>query len=100
MMIKNSVRQRTKHCKNKTAKTKLKKTDIESIVKDIPMLGSSQTIGDAGALANVQIMGKEVFIDLLMQSPSLQSRKKIELHVGTALKEKLSDDLYEDGEII
>ncbi|MEC7617117.1 MAG: Mrp/NBP35 family ATP-binding protein [Bacteroidota bacterium] len=70
----------------------MKKSDIESIVKDIPLLGSSQSIGDVGALANVQIMGKEVLIDLLVQSPSLQSRKKIEVHVGAALKEKLSDD--------
>lgn len=70
----------------------MKKSDIESIVKDIPLMGSSQSIGDVGALANVQIMGKEVLIDLLMQSPSLQSRKKIEVHVGAALKEKLSDD--------
>ena len=70
----------------------MKKSDIESIVKDIPLLGSSQSIGDAGALANVQIMGKEVLIDLLMHSPSLQSRKKIEAHVGAALREKISDD--------
>jgi ATP-binding protein involved in chromosome partitioning len=70
----------------------LKKSDIASIVKHIPLLGSSQSIGDAGALSNVQIMGKEVLIDLLMHSPSLQSRKKIEAHVEAALKEKLSDD--------
>ena len=70
----------------------MKKSDIESIVKDIPLLGSSQSIGDAGALANVQIMGKEVLIDLLMHSPSLQSRKKIEAHVEAALREKISDD--------
>lgn len=70
----------------------MKKSDIASIVKHIPLLGSSQSIGDAGALSNVQIMGKEVLIDLLMHSPSLQSRKKIEAHVEAALKEKLSDD--------
>ena len=69
----------------------MKKSDIASIVKDIPLLGSAQSIGDVGALSNVQIMGKEVLIDLLMQSPSLQSRKKIEAHVKAALKEKLSD---------
>ena len=70
----------------------MKKSDIESIVKEIPLLGSSQSIGDAGVLSNVQIMGKEVLIDLLMHSPSLQSRKKIESHVGVVVKEKLSND--------
>ena len=79
-------------CELKLFKKKLKKSEIESIVKNIPLLGSSQTIGEAGALANVQIIGKEVIIDLLMYSPSLQSRKKIETHVGDALEEKLSDD--------
>ena len=70
----------------------MKKSDIASIVKDIPLLGSAQSIGNAGALSNVQIMGKEVLIDLLLHSPSLQSRKKIEAHVKAALKEKLSYD--------
>ena len=70
----------------------MKKSDIESIIKNIRLLGSSQSIADVGALANIQFMGNDVLIDLSIHSPSLQSRKKIEVHVGAALQEKLGSD--------
>jgi ATP-binding protein involved in chromosome partitioning len=70
----------------------LKKPAVESLVKAITLPGSSQTIGDANALTNVQLIGKEIFIDLALASPSLQSRKKIEAHVGSVLQDKMEED--------
>ena len=54
----------------------MKKAAVESIVKDILVPGLSQTIGAANALTNLQVIGKDVVIDLALASPSLQSRKK------------------------
>ncbi len=65
---------------------------VESLVKAITLPGSSQTIGDANALTNVQLIGKEIVIDLALASPSLQSRKKIEVHVGSVLQDKIGED--------
>ncbi|GIR81783.1 MAG: hypothetical protein CM15mP83_5090 [Flavobacteriaceae bacterium] len=65
----------------------MKNPDIESIIKNIRLLGSSQSIADVGALANIQVMGNEVLIDLSINSPSLQSKKKIEV-LGGPLKGK------------
>ena len=62
------------------------------MVKAIILPGSSQTIGDANALTNVQLIGKEIVIDLALASPSLQSRKKIEAHVGSVLQNKIGED--------
>jgi ATP-binding protein involved in chromosome partitioning len=70
----------------------LKKPVVESLVKAIILPGSSQTIGDANALTNVQLIGKEIVIDLALASPSLQSRKKIEAHVGSVLQNKIGED--------
>ena len=70
----------------------LKKPVVESLVKAITLPGSSQTIGDANALTNVQLIGKEIVIDLALASPSLQSRKKIESHVGSVLHDKIRED--------
>jgi ATP-binding protein involved in chromosome partitioning len=70
----------------------LKKPAVESLVKAITLPGSSQTIGDANALTNVQLIGKEFVIDLTLSSPSLQLRKKIETHVGTELQNKIGED--------
>jgi len=70
----------------------LKKPAVESLVKAITLPGSSQTIGDANALTNVQLIGKEIVIDLALASPSLQSRKNIETHVGSVLQDKIGED--------
>ena len=70
----------------------LKKPVVESLVKAITLPGFSQTIGDANALTNVQLNGKEIVIDLALASPSLQSRKKIESHVGSVLHDKIRED--------
>jgi ATP-binding protein involved in chromosome partitioning len=70
----------------------LKKAAVESIVKDILVPGLSQTIGAANALTNLQVIGKDVVVDLALASPSLQSRKKIEKHVRSVLQDKISKD--------
>lgn len=69
----------------------MNKADIESFVKNISLEGSSQTIQESGALVHVQIMGKEVLIDLLIHSPSLQSRKKLEAYVEATCTSEISD---------
>jgi ATP-binding protein involved in chromosome partitioning len=43
-------------------------------------------------LTNLQLIGKEIVIDLALASPSLQSRKKIESHVGSVLHDKIRED--------
>ena len=70
----------------------MKKAAVETIVKDILVPGLSQTIGSVNALTNLQVIGKDVVIDLALTSPSLQSRKKIEKHVRSVLQEKMSKD--------
>ena len=56
------------------------------------MEGSSQTIQDSGASVHVQIMGKEVLIDLMTHRPSMQSRKKLEAYIETTCKAEISDE--------
>lgn len=70
----------------------MKKLAVESLVKAIKLPRYSQTIGGANALSNVQIIGKEIVIDLAISSPSLQSRKKIETHVRSVLQGKIEED--------
>ena len=70
----------------------MKKAAVQSIVKDIVLPGLSQTIGSANALTNLQVIGKEIVIDLALASPSLQSRKKIGEHVRAVLQDKMEDD--------
>jgi ATP-binding protein involved in chromosome partitioning len=70
----------------------LKKSVVESLLKDIMLPGLSQTIGSSSALTNLQVIGKDIVIDLALASPSLQSRKKIEEHVKSELKDKMEEE--------
>ena len=71
----------------------LKKPVIVSLIKAITLPGgSSQNIGDANALTNVQLIGKEIVIDLALESPSLQLRKKIEAHVEQVLHDQIGEN--------
>jgi len=71
----------------------LKKPAIVSLIKTITLPGgSSQNIGDANALTNVQLIGKEIVIDLALESPSLQLRKKIEAHVEQVLQDQIGEN--------
>ena len=71
----------------------MKKPAIVSLIKAITLPGgSSQNIGDANALTNVQLIGKEIVIDLALESPSLQLRKKIEAHVEQVLQDQIGEN--------
>ena len=71
----------------------MKKPAIISLIKAITLPGgSSQNIGDANALTNVQLIGKEIVIDLALESPSLQLRKKIEAHVEQVLQDQIGEN--------
>lgn len=71
----------------------MKKPAIVSLIKAIALPGgSSQNIGDANALTNVQLIGKEIVIDLALESPSLQLRKKIEAHVEQVLQDQIGEN--------
>ena len=70
----------------------MKKPAVVSLIKAITLPGSSQTIGDANALTNVQLIGKEIVIDLALESPSLQLRKKIEAHVEQVLQDQIGEN--------
>ena len=71
----------------------MKKPAIVSLIKAITLPGgSSQNIGDANALTNVQLIGKEIVIDLSLESPSLQLRKKIEAHVEQVLQDQIGEN--------
>ena len=57
----------------------MKKSAVQSIVKDILLPGLSQTIGSANALTNLQVIGKDIVIDLRPESSSYLKTFECEL---------------------
>ncbi|MAD30159.1 MAG: chromosome partitioning protein [Flavobacteriaceae bacterium] len=67
---------------------------IESL-KTISLPGGGGNIVDEGVVSNIMIFGDQVDIDLQLQNPSLQARKKLEV---TILK-SLHENVYEKAKI-
>ncbi|MDA0793777.1 MAG: Mrp/NBP35 family ATP-binding protein [Bacteroidetes bacterium] len=71
-----------------------KQAVIESL-KTISLPGEGGNIVDQGVVSNIMIFGDQIDIDLQMQNPSLQARKKLEV---TILK-TLHEQVYEKAKI-
>ena len=65
------------------------KKEVEEAIKTITLPGKSENLIDSGAVKNLMIFGDEVDIDIRIQNPSLQARKKLELEIIKAIHEKV-----------
>ncbi len=60
---------------------KLNKQDILKALEHITVPGEGQNMVESGAVKNVQVFGDEVEIDITINNPSLQARKKTEVEI-------------------
>ena len=60
---------------------KIAKKDILEVLKTITVPGEGQNMVESGAVTNVNIFGDEVILDLTINNPSLQARKKTEVEI-------------------
>lgn len=57
------------------------KKDIEQALAKLSLPGEGKNLIESGAVKNILVFGEEVVIDLTMQNPSLQARKKMEVEI-------------------
>ena len=74
---------------------KITKNAVFSALKKISVPGEGENIIDKGVVNNVMIFGDQVDIDLQLENPSLQARKKLEV---TILK-TIHEQVYEKAKI-
>src|SRR5210317_616085 len=74
---------------------KITKQAVIQSLKTISLPGEGGNIVDKGAVSNVMIFGDQIDIDLQLENPSLQARKKVEV---TILK-TLHEHVYEKAKI-
>ena len=60
---------------------KIAKKDILEALKTITVPGEGQNMVESEALTNVNVFGDEVIVDLTINNPSLQARKKTEVEI-------------------
>ena len=74
---------------------KITKVAVIESLKTISLPGEGENIVSKGLISNVMIFGDQVDIDLELQNPSLQARKKLEVNILKTLHEQV----YEKAKI-
>ena len=71
------------------------KEAIFDALKTITLPGEGENIIDKGAVSNIMIFGDQIDIDIQLQNPSLQARKKLEVSILKTIHEQV----YEKAKI-
>ncbi|MDB2462586.1 Mrp/NBP35 family ATP-binding protein [Algibacter sp.] len=74
---------------------KLNKQDILKALENITVPGEGQNMVESGAVKNVITFGDEVIVDITIQNPSLQAKKRTEVDILKTIHEKV----YEKAKI-
>ena len=74
---------------------KLNKSDILKALESITVPGEGQNMVESGAVKNVQVFGDEVVVDITINNPSLQARKKTEVEILKTIHK----EVYEKAKI-
>lgn len=69
---------------------KLNKQDILNALKGITVPGEGQNMVDSGAVKNVVTFADEVIVDITINNPSLQAKKRTEVDILKTIHEKIN----------
>ena len=72
---------------------KLNKEEIKKVLAGIILIDQQKTILESGAVKNIQVFGREVELDVEVQNPTLQYKKKVEKQCIEAMNDYFSDDV-------
>lgn len=70
---------------------KLQKKDVLEALKTITAPGAGENMVDSGAVTNVLVFGDEVIVDITINNPTLQARKKAEVDILKTIHDKVYD---------
>ena len=74
---------------------KLDKKEILKALENITVPGEGMNMVESGAINNIQVFGDEVVVDITINNPSLQARKKTEVEILKAIHR----EVYEKAKI-
>ncbi len=74
---------------------KIEKKDVLKALETISVPGEGQNMVESGAVKNVLVFGEEVIVDITINNPSLQAKKKTEVSILQAIHK----EVYEKAQI-
>lgn len=80
---------------NSIAIMKIEKKQILEALKKITSPGEGGNLVDAGVVQNIVVFGDEVIVDVVIDNPSLQAKKRIEVEILKAIH----SEIYEKAKV-
>ena len=68
---------------------KFTKKEVERALKTITAPGADKNLLESGAISNLMIFGDQIDLDIRLQNPTLQARKKLEVTIMQVIHEKV-----------
>jgi ATP-binding protein involved in chromosome partitioning len=68
---------------------KFTKKEVELALKTITAPGAVENLLESGAISNLMIFGDQIDLDVRLQNPTLQARKKLEVTIMQVIHEKV-----------
>ena len=68
---------------------KFTKKEVEQALKTITAPGAEKNLLESGAISNLMIFGDQIDLDVRLQNPTLQARKKLEVSIMQVIHEKV-----------
>jgi len=68
---------------------KFTKKEVEQALKTITAPGAEKNLLESGAISNLMIFGDQIDLDVRLQNPTLQARKKLEVTIMQVIHEKV-----------
>ena len=68
---------------------KFTKKEVEQALKTITAPGAVENLLESGAISNLMIFGDQIDLDVRLQNPTLQARKKLEVTIMQVIHEKV-----------
>ncbi|MCF6297232.1 MAG: Mrp/NBP35 family ATP-binding protein [Flavobacteriaceae bacterium] len=69
------------------------KQDINSVLKNITAPGEGKNLVESNSVKNIVIFGKEVIVDVVINNPTLQAKKKTEVEVMKAIHDYIDQEI-------
>ena len=68
---------------------KITQSQVEQVLQGMTLPGQGEDLISSGAVTNIQVFGDQIDIDLKLNNPSLQARKKLEVEILKNIHEQI-----------
>ena len=79
---------------------KITQSQVEQVLQGMTLPGQGEDLISSGAVTNIQVFGDQIDIDLKLNNPSLQARKRLEVEILKNIHEQIHEKAKVNTKVI